>query len=421
MSSEVVESNESGMTSQSTASDTLPLPPATPPAAPQTFWGAVGKYLRGDLGQLPVLATLVLIAIFFQITSHGLFFKPENLSNLVLQIATLGTIGLASVFVLLIGEIDLSLGAVAYTCGAVTVVLSSLHGWNAVTSLLAGLVAGALIGLVNGIFVAVLRVPSFIVTLAGLLGYQGLVIHLLFPQTSLIVSDITLQNLATTYLGTVLGVTLPIIAIVLYAGGVIYARLQRQRSKLAVTPAWTMWVRIGVVVVVAVASIILFESYFGVPQSTMILVGLVLLFWLIMRFTRFGRHVYAVGGNAEAARRAGINVTGVRIVIFVLASTLAAVGGILLASRQGVASSDVDQTLLLNAIATAVIGGVSLFGGRGSVWSVVLGSLVIGSLANGLALLNQNTDVIYMVEGVVLIIAVTADALVRRRSLVTAR
>ena len=417
MSQEVIESNESGMTSQSSASGTTEAPPPAPaPAA-----GGIGRFFRGDLGQLPVLATLILIAIFFQITSKGLFFKPENLSNLVLQIAVLGTIGLASVFVLLIGEIDLSLGAVAYTCGAVTVVLSSLHGWNAIASLLAGLAAGALIGLINGIFVAVLRVPSFIVTLAGLLGYQGLVIHLLFPQTSLIVSDITLQNLATTYLVTILGIGLPILAIILYAGGVLYARLQRQQSKLAVAPAWTMWLNIAVVIVVTAGALSLFENYQGVPQSTLILVGLILLFWLIMRFTRFGRHVYAVGGNAEAARRAGINVTGVRITIFVLASTLAAVGGILLASRTGVASSDVDQTLLLNAIATAVIGGVSLFGGRGSVWSVVLGSLVIGSLSNGLALLNQNTDVIYMVEGVVLIIAVTVDALVRRRSLVTGR
>ncbi len=418
MSSEVIESNESGMTSQSTASDTLPPPPATPPTS-GTF--SVGRLLRGDLGQLPVLITLVLIAIFFQITSKGLFFKPENLSNLVLQIATLGLIGLASVFVLLIGEIDLSLGAVAYTCGAVTVVLSSEHGWNAAASLLAGLAAGALIGLINGIFVAILRVPSFIVTLAGLLGYQGLVIHLLFPQTSLIVSDVTIQNLATTYVNTLLGIGLPAIAVILYAVGVLYARWDRLRNKLAVGPAWSMWLRIGIAAVVTIASVALFENYFGVPQSTLILVGLILLFWLIMRFTRFGRHVYAVGGNAEAARRAGINVTGVRIVIFVLASTMAAVGGILLASRTGVASSDVDQTLLLNGIATAVIGGVSLFGGRGSVWAVVLGSLVIGSLANGLALLNQNQDVIFMIEGVVLIIAVTVDALVRRRSLVTGR
>jgi len=421
MSSEVVESNESGMTSQSTASDTLPPPPATPPAAPQTFWGVASRYLRGDLGQLPVLLTLVLIAIFFQITTQGFFFKPENLSNLVLQIATLGTVGLASVLVLLIGEIDLSLGAVAYTCGAVTVVLSTLHGWNAVASLLAGLAAGALIGLVNGIFIAVLRVPSFIVTLAGLLGYQGLVIHLLSPQTTLLISDNTLANLATTYADNTLGISLPVIAIVLYAAGLLYARWSRLRTKLQVAPAWTMWLRIGVVIVVAVASLILFENYFGVPQSSLILIGLILLFWLIMRFTRFGRHVYAVGGNAEAARRAGINVTGVRIVIFVLASTLAAVGGILLSSRLGSASADVDQTLLLQAIATAVIGGVSLFGGRGSVWSVVLGSLIIGSLANGLLLLNQNTDVIYMVEGVVLLIAVTVDAVVRRRSLVTGR
>ncbi len=418
MSSEVIETNQSG--GQSNESGAATPPPPTP-GAPRTTMGAITKYLRGDLGQLPVLVTLVLVAIFFQITSNGLFFKPQNLSNLVLQIATLGTLGLASVLVLLIGEIDLSLGAVAYTCGAVTTVLSVQHGWDAVASLLAGLVAGSLIGLVNGFFIAVLRVPSFIVTLAGLLGFQGVVIHILFPQTSLIVADPNIANLATIYVPTLLGIGLPVVAILLYVGGVIYARWQRLRMALAVPPAWTVWLRVGVVVVASIGALALLENYSGVPQSTLILVGVIMLFWQIMRFTRFGRHVYAVGGNAEAARRAGINVTGVRIAIFALASTLAAAGGILLASRTGVASSDVDQTLLLNAIATAVIGGVSLFGGRGSVWAVVLGSLVIGSLANGLALLNQNTDIVYMVEGIVLIIAVTADALVRRRSAVTGR
>ena len=419
MSSDVIETNQSGGQAEQSGAAMPPAP--TTPVAPQTFAGAVTKYLRGDLGQLPVLVTLVIVAVFFQITSNGFFFKPQNLSNLVLQIATLGTLGLASVLVLLIGEIDLSLGAVAYTCGAVTIVLSSLHGWNTFASLTAGLVAGALIGLVNGFFIAVLRVPSFIVTLAGLLGFQGVVIHLLFPQTSLLFNDVFIANLATAYVPTLVGVGLPVIAILLYVGGVLYARWQRQRTALAVPPAWTVWLRIGVIVLATGVTLALFENYYGVPQSSLILIGLIMLFWLIMRFTRFGRHVYAVGGNAEAARRAGINVTGVRIAIFMLASTLAAAGGILLASRTAVASSDVDQTLLLSAIATAVIGGVSLFGGRGSVWAIVLGSLVIGSLANGLALLNQTTDVVYMVEGVVLIVAVTVDALARRRSAATGR
>jgi D-xylose transport system permease protein len=159
----------------------------------------------------------------------------------------------------------------------------------------------------------------------------------------------------------------------------------------------------------------------GVPQSTAIWIGLIVIVWLILRQTSFGRHIYAVGGNAEAARRAGINVTGVKIAVFAMASTLTAIAGILQLSRSNAADAAINPTLLLNAIAAAVIGGVSLFGGRGSVWAVVLGALVIGSIENGLNLLNAGQDVKYIVEGVVLLLAVTADALIRRANAVQGR
>jgi D-xylose transport system permease protein len=403
-------------------------PPATEQSsAPQpSLQATIGKYLRGNLGPLPVALTLVIIAVFFQVATlikynDGLFLSARNLNNLALQIASLGTIGLASTMVLLIGEIDLSLGVVSYLTGAVTIIYSVYHGWPTIPAILIGLVVGAVIGLVNGFFVAVLRVPSFVVTLAGLLGYQGVVINILFPQTSLNVSDPNIDNLATNYFPDFLGIGLPLIAVVLYALSIFYARLQRQRLGLAVGPAWATWLRAGVALALVIAAITLFENYKGVPQSAMIWIGLILLFWLILRFTAFGRHVYAVGGNAEAARRAGISVIGIRIAVFTLASVLAAAGGLLAVSRSGVATAQVDPTLLLNAIATAVIGGVSLFGGRGSVWGIVLGALVIGSISNGMALLGQRPDVVYIVEGVVLIVAVTADAIARRRRAVGAR
>jgi len=180
-------------------------------------------------------------------------------------------------------------------------------------------------------------------------------------------------------------------------------------------------VQIVVATVLVIGAVAVFQSYQGVPYAAAILFALIAFFWLIMTKTSFGRHVYAVGGNAEAARRAGINVVGVRIACFTLCSTLAAVGGILLASRGTAVASQIDPVLLLNAIAAAVIGGVSLFGGRGSVWAVVLGALIIGSLVNGLALLSQGTDVSEMVEGAVLLIAVTVDALVRRAQQRTGR
>jgi D-xylose transport system permease protein len=157
-----------------------------------------------------------------------------------------------------------------------------------------------------------------------------------------------------------------------------------------------------------------FESYHGVPYSTALLFGLILFFWLILTKTAFGRHIYAVGGNMEAARRAGINVVGMRIAVFTLCSTLAAVAGIIEASRNTAVYSAVSPTLLLDAIGAAVIGGVSLFGGRGSAWAIVLGLLIIGALENGLTLQSQGTDIKNIVEGVVLILAVIADALIRR-------
>ncbi|HEY7419976.1 MAG TPA: inner-membrane translocator, partial [Ktedonobacteraceae bacterium] len=352
----------------------------------------------------------------FQITSKGLFLGPRNLSNLVLQTTAIGTIGLGAVLVLLIGEIDLTLGVASYTCASITAVLSVQHGWAAIPAILAGLAAGAIIGLINGFFVAVLRVPSFVVTLAGLLAYQGIVIHILFPQTSLIIQDPNLANIATNYLPLSLGIGLPALAVALYAIGEIVTRIQRHRKGLSVSPAWAIGIRIGGTAVIVAGAVALFEAYLGVPQSAIVLMGLLLLFWLILRFTAFGQHIYAVGGNAEAARRAGINVTGIRVTVFMLASMLASVGGLLWASRLDTATSEVDQTLLLNAIATAVVGGVSLFGGVGSAWAVVLGSLVIGSLSNGLALLNQNPDVTYFVEGAVLLIAITVNTLARNRT-----
>ncbi|HKS70632.1 MAG TPA: inner-membrane translocator, partial [Ktedonobacterales bacterium] len=377
------------------------------------------RLVRGELGQLPVVLTLILIFIFFEVTSGGIFFTPQNLSNLVLQIATIGFLGLGSVLVLLIAEIDLSLAAVSSLCGAVLVVLSA-NGASAFVALISAIVVGLVIGLINGLFISVLRVPSFIVTLAALIGYTGVLIHLL-PNASIRLIDPFLTGIAANYLTFPWDVLLPVPLIALYVLLQLWTRIRRQRAGLPQSPLWEVIARTGAVVLISVIALIVFESYRGIPYSALILLTALLIFWLIMRFTGFGRHVYAVGGNAEAARRAGIGVVGIRVTIFILASTLAAIGGILASSRAISASAQINPTLLLDAIAAAVIGGVSLFGGRGSVWAVVLGSLIIGSLENGLDLLNQGTDVKLMVEGVVLLIAVTADAIVRRRNAASGR
>jgi D-xylose transport system permease protein len=387
-----------------------------PEEARQTGGWSPRELLRGDLGQLPVFIGLVVITIYFQIAGNGFFLTGENFNNFALQIATIGIVAVAAVLVLLIAEIDLSLSAVAYVCGAIMAVLSARNGWAAPQAILAAILAGAIIGFVNGIFVAVVRMPSFIVTLAGLIFYQGLLSRILEPQTTLAVYDKTIDAIATSYLPTYLGIGLPALTLLLYVGGIFLTRSRRRRAGLPVQPTAQLALQIGLPVALTAGVVYAFDSYLGVPLMTVIMFAVIVLFWLITSKTAFGRHIYAVGGNAEASRRAGIKVVGLRIAVFTLASTLAAVGGILAVSRFGAAPSLIDQFLLLNAIAAAVIGGVSLFGGRGSVWGVVLGALVVGSLFNGFALTQQEASTQEMAEGIVLLVAVLIDAIARRRS-----
>jgi D-xylose transport system permease protein len=373
--------------------------------------------LKGDLGQWPVFIGLVIIAIYFQIASGGFFFVTENLSALADQVVSVAMIAVAAVLVLLIGEIDLSLSAVAYFCGAVVGVLSVRHGWGAAEAIIAGILVGTLIGVINGVLVAILRMPSFIVTLAGFIFYQGALSHILQPQTTLQIFDPTIDGIETYNLSTLMSILVPAIVLALYAAAVLIGRLRRQRAKLPVQSVTQLVIQIVLPIIIVAITVSVFDNYQGVPLPTVITVGVIVLFWLITSKTSFGRHIYAVGGNAEAARRAGIRIVGLRIAVFALASTIASVGGLLIISRGASSPALVNQYLLLFAIAAAVIGGVSLFGGRGSVWGVVLGSLVVGSLVNGLALMNVLPDVVLMAAGIVLIVAVLIDALARRRSI----
>ena len=386
------------------------------------------QLLRGDLGFLPVLATLILIAIIFQIITtitnngEGLFLKTGNISDVLQQVVTTGIIAIAAVLVLLLGEIDLSLVAVAQSCGALMAVLIVRQDWPALPAMAAALALGAIIGLFNGFLIAVLRIPAFIVTLAGSIAYAGLVLLVLSPQASLSVrGNSTVDFLTKTRLPNWLSYLLALVAIGLYATARLLTRQARARAGLKTVPYNRLLINIGIVAVVLLGVVVVLDSSLGVPTPVVIWIGMVALFWLILTQTSFGRHIYAVGGNAEASRRAGINVVGLRVAVFTLASTVAAWGGIMQASRGTAAESQINPTLLLNAIAAAVIGGVSLFGGRGTVWAVVLGALIIGSLENGLNLLSAGQDVKNITEGIVLVLAVAADALLRRANATTVR
>jgi len=407
---------------QSEGGDALVPQPVEGTAAPQPREKfSLRSLMRGELGFIPVLLTLAIITIYFQLTTSGIFLQARNLSNLTQQIVTISILSVAAVLVLLLGEIDLSLAAVAQACAAIMAVLSVYQGWNAGAAILAALLAGAVIGLVNGFFVAVLRVPSFIVTLAGSIGYAGFLLLVLGDQSTLIVRDPTIRSLAPTYLPAIVGWLLPLAVLALYGAGLLFEQRRRQQNGLKARSTGQVLGQLAIATAVVVIMVFLFQSYQGVPQAVMIALGIVVVFWLLLKKTQFGRHLYAVGGNAEAARRAGINVVAMKMAVFTLASTLAAFAGIMLTSRSTAVATQVSSTLLLNAIAAAVIGGVSLFGGRGTVWAVILGALIIGSLDNGLDLLNQPQSIKSIVQGAVLVLAVTADAVVRRSGLRTGR
>jgi D-xylose transport system permease protein len=388
----------------------------------QTF----GQMLRGDLGFLPVFLTLLVIVIYFTATPPaGIFLQPRNFSNLLQQSVQTGITALGVVPVLLLAEVDLSL-AVVGTFGAVVMgVLSERMGVPAPTAIAAGILAGALAGAINGFFVAVLRIPSFIVTLAAYIFYQGAVLALLAPQDTLIIHNPTIVNIAgssTSFLPDWLGVGLPIVLLIVYAASLFYDQAIRKRNGLRAKSLPQLIGRIVLVAVIVLGVVFTLENtpsptpglYLGVPTSVAIFVLLILIVWLVLTKTTYGRHIYAAGGNAEAARRAGINITMIRITVFTLCSGLAAVAGVLQASRANSVATAISPVLTLQAIAAAVIGGVSLFGGKGSTWSIILGTLIITSLANGLALQSRGTDVQFMIQGAVLLLAVTADALIRR-------
>jgi D-xylose transport system permease protein len=233
---------------------------------------------------------------------------------------------------------------------------------------------------------------------------------------------VNIAGSSTSFLPTWLGVGLPVLLLFLYATAVFYDQTVRRRNGLRSRPLPQLIGQVALVALIVLGIVAIMENtpsptpgfYLGVPNGVAIFIGLVIIVWLVLKKTIYGRHVYATGGSAEAARRAGINITMIRITVFTLCSTLAAIAGILQASRANAVATAISPVLTLQAIAAAVIGGVSLFGGRGSAWAIILGSLIIGSLANGLALQSRGTDVQFMIQGAVLLLAVTVDALIRR-------
>lgn len=378
-----------------------------------------------DFGSFAVVVGLIIIALIFQITNDK-FLSPLNLTNLMAQISAIGILSVGVILVLLIGEIDLSIGAVSGATAAIMAVLATVYRVPSVLSILIAILVGLLIGALQGVIVAKIHVPSFIVTLAGLLFWQGLQLLVLGNTGTINLRDPLIAGIANTLIPPWIGWLIGITAVLVIIYTTFRTRRNRERAGLSLQP---MSIVIGRLVLISVA--ILFsislmnidrnqlpqgQPIQGVPTSVFIFISFVIIFDVLTRFTSFGRHIYTVGGNAEAARRASIEVDNVRIWVFSLCSGIAACGGIVFASRLiAVNYGSGGGSVLLNAIAAAVIGGTSLFGGRGSTWSALLGILVIGSINNGMDLLSFPSSIKYMVTGLVLLLAVILDSVTRER------
>jgi D-xylose transport system permease protein len=404
----------------------IPMPESEPDSTFGQYLTAWAKRIRyGESGILPVVAGLIVLIIIFQV-QDSVFLSAGNLTNLLVQGSVFVLLGMAEVWVLILGEIDLSVGYNAGVGAVITAILAgpphNLPWWVAI---MAGTAACAGFGALWGVLVIRLRLPSFVVTLAGLLGLEGVVLYLVSTNgtggtiriTSNVLLDITNGNLSPAA-----GWIVAVIAIVLFAVLTIARDVRRRRGGLVAPPMAITLVKVAFVAAATVALVLICNTnrgelitLEGVPYVVLIIAGFLVVYSFMLSRTRFGRYLYAIGGNAEAARRGGVSLGWNRLWAFTLTGFTGGAAGIIYASRLGSISNNIDGgTLVLYAVAAAVIGGASLFGGRGKMIYPVLGGLVIATIYNGMGLLGLAASYQYMVTALVLLAAVTIDALARR-------
>jgi D-xylose transport system permease protein len=408
-----------------------PTAPSQPAPAPAPAGEYVRNYFRrlrgGEMGALPAIVMLVGLGIGFTI-ARPVFLTPGNLANLLPQAAAVTVIAMGLIFVLLLGEIDLSAGFTSGVCAAILAIALSDFNLPWYAALLISTLTGTIIGTFLGTFVAKVGIPSFVVTLAAFLAFQGVVLALVRGGQIVGITDPVILAVGNKNVAPTLGWALYAVSIGAYATLQFTRRAIRQRRGLATDPVSILLIRIGALAVLAGVAVAflnqersrnpLIVSLKGLPMVVPIVLVLFVLLTFVLRRTRYGLHIYAVGGNTEAARRAGINVDRIRISAFAISSTLASIGGLIAASRaNSVDANTGGSNVLLYAVGAAVIGGTSLFGGKGRILDAVLGGLVVAVIENGMGLVGLGEAwVKYVVTGVVLLGAATLDALSRRRA-----
>ena len=368
-----------------------------------------------------MIVALALIVLVFSQTA-GNFFTPANFTNIITQMAGTCLLAYGVVFVLLVGEIDLSVAFVSGVAGVVVAEAQNPTGadlpWYVCVFLAIG--AATAIGAFQGSIVALIGVPSFVVTLAGFEIWQG-VIQRTVPGV-IVIQDNAINNFSNYLFGELAGWLMAAAVSVLYVAGTLGGALSGRRHGIAIRSPLRLGLKLLVVPVLAFVTVWILNKDRGVPLALLFVVGALLLWTYVAKRTTFGRHVYAVGGNAEAARRAGINVPLIKIFVFMIAGAMSGLGGIVLAARLN--SVDLNAgggTLLIDAIAAAVIGGTSLFGGRGEVRNALIGAAMISTVSNGMFILGYSTGIIFIVTGGILLLAVTFDTVVRRLQVASGR
>lgn len=408
-------------------------PPAPIAAQPVTVRRYARDYLArvvgGDIGSLPAVLGLLVLCVTFAF-AHPAFLTLGNFANLFGQGAALTVLAMGLVFVLLVGEIDLSAGFASGVCAAVLAVLLTWHGQPLYLALAAALATGLAIGLTLGFLVAKVGIPSFVVTLAGFLAFQGVMLVIIRGGNIIPVRNDAVIAIANRNLAPVAGWALAAAGVAGFAAVQLLSQRRRAARGLVAPPVAVVLLRVGLLAAVVGTAVyalnlersrnVVIASLKGVPLTVPLIVVLLIAGTFALHRTRFGRHLFAVGGNREAARRAGIQVDRVRITAFMICSSLAAVSGVIAASR----ANSVDATtggsdVLLLAVGAAVIGGTSLFGGKGRLVNAVIGGAVVAVIDNGMGLLGYSIGVKFAVTGSVLLLAAGVDALTRRRSLAT--
>jgi D-xylose transport system permease protein len=386
----------------------------------QGLAGYIGEFKRklkaGELGSLPVILGLVVICVVFQ-TLNSAFLSAENINNITITMVGTGMISVGIVFVLLLGEIDLSVGSVSGASSAIAAVLAVNQGWPEWAAVLFAIAAGAAIGALHGFFFAVLGAPAFAVTLAGLLFWLGFMLQTLGENGTINLDSDGLIGRLTTYYFSDVAAAYGLAAVLT---GVFFltsflGNRRREAAGIPFRPLSDTLLRTGLLAVVSFAAAAMYNQYKGLPLATVIFLVFLVATDFVLRRTSYGRKVFALGGSVEASRRAGINVTAVRISVFAISGGFAAIGGLFLASKIASANQSAGTgDLLMNAIAAAVIGGTSLFGGRGRTWNALLGVLVIVSIQYGLQLESIAEPVKYMITAGVLLTTVVIDSITRK-------